>query len=102
MLRLLWTFPIRSRVCACRLPCRVNRSSTCRAFSACNRRYNISTSVAAQDEISAKPQAGFFLRAYQEECVEAILTAFREGRRQVGVSLATGAGKTVTSFVLRT
>jgi primosomal protein N' len=35
------------------------------------------------------------LRPYQEECVEACLTAIAEGRRRLGISLATGAGKTV-------
>jgi primosomal protein N' len=35
------------------------------------------------------------LRPYQEECVEAVLTAINEGKRRLGISLATGAGKTV-------
>jgi hypothetical protein len=35
------------------------------------------------------------LRPYQEECVDAVLTAIAEGKRRLGISLATGAGKTV-------
>ena len=35
------------------------------------------------------------LRPYQEECVEAWLNAIEEGKRRLGISLATGAGKTV-------
>jgi len=35
------------------------------------------------------------LRPYQEECVDACLQAIEEGKRRLGISLATGAGKTV-------
>lgn len=35
------------------------------------------------------------LRPYQEECVDACLQAIEQGKRRLGISLATGAGKTV-------
>ncbi|ODV88754.1 hypothetical protein CANCADRAFT_16551, partial [Tortispora caseinolytica NRRL Y-17796] len=35
------------------------------------------------------------LRPYQEKCIDSILTAINNGTNRVGVSLATGAGKTV-------
>lgn len=35
------------------------------------------------------------LRPYQEECVDACLKAIRDGKRRLGISLATGGGKTV-------
>ena len=42
-----------------------------------------------------QPSQNRSLRPYQEECVEACLNAIQEGKRRLGISLATGAGKTV-------
>jgi primosomal protein N' len=42
-----------------------------------------------------QPSPNRSLRPYQEECVEACLKAIGEGKRRLGISLATGAGKTV-------
>lgn len=49
--------------------------------------------------VTQAPPAGerLKLRDYQEECVQTVVAALTEGRRQVGVSLATGSGKTVRS-----
>ncbi|KAK4231283.1 putative ATP-dependent helicase IRC3 [Podospora fimiseda] len=35
------------------------------------------------------------LRAYQEECIQSVLAAIENGQKRLGVSLATGSGKTV-------
>ncbi|KAI0478782.1 P-loop containing nucleoside triphosphate hydrolase protein [Xylariaceae sp. FL0804] len=35
------------------------------------------------------------LRYYQEECIQSVLASVRQGQKRLGISLATGAGKTV-------
>ncbi|KAI1205759.1 P-loop containing nucleoside triphosphate hydrolase protein [Annulohypoxylon truncatum] len=35
------------------------------------------------------------LRDYQEECIQSVLTSVKNGHKRLGISLATGAGKTV-------
>ncbi|KAI0815785.1 P-loop containing nucleoside triphosphate hydrolase protein [Xylaria sp. FL0064] len=35
------------------------------------------------------------LRKYQEECIQSVLSSLQQGHKRVGISLATGAGKTV-------
>ena len=36
------------------------------------------------------------LRNYQEECIQAVLTHLNDGHKRLGVSLATGSGKTAS------
>jgi hypothetical protein len=57
--------------------------------------------VAPRDTSPGLPSKGITLRNYQLESIEAVLKAFEEGKRQVGVSLATGSGKTVRECPLR-
>lgn len=40
------------------------------------------------------------LRDYQLECIQSVVSAFKSGHKRVGVSLATGGGKTVGGFLL--
>ena len=46
---------------------------------------------------STKPflPTGIVLRDYQEEAIQSVLKYLDEGHRRLGISLATGAGKTV-------
>lgn len=44
---------------------------------------------------TAVPTAPFQLRDYQEECIQTVLQHIDLGHRRMGVSLATGSGKTV-------
>lgn len=59
-------------------------------------------------EASSSPQnlglgakAAIRLRGYQEECIQSVLSYLAKGHRRLGISLATGSGKTV-SFELNT
>lgn len=46
------------------------------------------------------PGSNIVLRDYQEECIQAVLKYLDEGHRRLGISLATGAGKTVDTMKL--
>ncbi len=49
-----------------------------------------------------KPAAGpplkIRLRQYQEECIQAVLSYLEKGHKRLGISLATGSGKTVSQI----
>jgi superfamily II DNA or RNA helicase len=41
------------------------------------------------------PQEAIRLRQYQEECIQSVLSYLEKGHKRLGISLATGSGKTV-------
>lgn len=43
-----------------------------------------------------KPQ----LRDYQQECIKSVINSLKNGHKRVGISLATGSGKTVSPSLL--
>ncbi|RAH71721.1 DEAD/DEAH box helicase [Aspergillus aculeatinus CBS 121060] len=56
------------------------------------------SAVAYSDEApaAAAPEPpGIVLRDYQEECIQSVLDHLKQGHKRLGISLATGAGKTV-------
>ena len=42
------------------------------------------------------------LREYQEECIQSVLSYLRKGHKRLGISLATGSGKTVSAITENT
>ncbi|KAK8042644.1 P-loop containing nucleoside triphosphate hydrolase protein [Apiospora phragmitis] len=49
-----------------------------------------------QENTKAPPQPQpVRLRAYQEECIQSVLSSVQNGHKRLGISLATGSGKTV-------
>lgn len=44
------------------------------------------------------PPSGIRLRQYQEECIESVLSYLDRGHKRLGISLATGSGKTVITL----
>ncbi|KAJ5665415.1 ATP-dependent helicase IRC3 [Penicillium maclennaniae] len=49
----------------------------------------------ARSSPPSSPGSSIVLRDYQEECIQSVLKYLDEGERRLGVSLATGAGKTL-------
>jgi len=49
-------------------------------------------------ELAINPPAGIRLRQYQEECIQSVLTHLDKGHKRLGISLATGSGKTVSKI----
>lgn len=50
--------------------------------------------LASNEEPPSQP-AGIRLREYQEECIQSVLSHLNIGHKRLGISLATGSGKTV-------
>jgi Type III restriction enzyme, res subunit len=55
------------------------------------RRYATGSSIVSP----VRPPLKIRLRQYQEECIQAVLSHLDQGHKRLGVSLATGSGKTV-------
>jgi len=73
---------------------------TCRAqgFSKIRSRQLCTTSHRATSAVPRQPIPEITklqLRDYQEECIQSVLSSFDNGHKRLGISLATGAGKTV-------
>lgn len=58
-----------------------------------------STLPRVQQAAVASPRQTIVLRDYQEECIQAVLSHLDQGHKRMGVSLATGSGKTVSNFL---
>jgi superfamily II DNA or RNA helicase len=51
--------------------------------------------VTTNPEPLTNPNVGIRLRQYQEECIQSVLSHLSQGHKRLGISLATGSGKTV-------
>ena len=59
------------------------------------RRPHVRALATAVEQASTVPQTAIKLREYQEECIQAVLSYLERGHKRLGISLATGSGKTV-------
>lgn len=55
---------------------------------------SLASTPASVDQTLGLP-AGIRLREYQEECIQSVLSYLERGEKRLGISLATGSGKTV-------
>lgn len=63
------------------------------------RRYVSATRPTCLEIPSPKAPVKIQLRQYQEECIQAVLASLQQGKKRLGISLATGSGKTVSFFI---
>ncbi|KAI1377564.1 P-loop containing nucleoside triphosphate hydrolase protein [Hypoxylon crocopeplum] len=54
-----------------------------------------STSIKVLATDASRVFQGIRLRDYQEECIQSVLGSLKRGQKRLGISLATGAGKTI-------
>ncbi|KAF1993421.1 P-loop containing nucleoside triphosphate hydrolase protein, partial [Amniculicola lignicola CBS 123094] len=55
----------------------------------------VGPAVASLQPVSTPPALRIQLREYQEECIQSVLSYLEKGHKRLGISLATGSGKTV-------
>ncbi|KAI1437172.1 P-loop containing nucleoside triphosphate hydrolase protein [Xylaria sp. CBS 124048] len=78
--------------------CVLTRSSlrsSSRSFPLFRFRFTGSPQVRLPPAIQIRSFHPVQLREYQEECIQTVLAALEQGHKRIGISLATGAGKTV-------
>lgn len=68
------------------------RALNVRSFTSCAQKTRAS---AASEPLSPQPSPAIRLRNYQEECIQSVLSYLDKGHKRLGISLATGSGKTV-------
>lgn len=54
------------------------------------------SSALQEQQLPQKLNTTIRLRQYQEECIQSVLTYLEKGHKRLGISLATGSGKTVS------
>jgi ATP-dependent helicase IRC3 len=60
------------------------------------RRLATSPALLPTNVVESSPPLKIRLRQYQEECIQAVLSHLEKGYKRLGISLATGSGKTVS------
>ena len=61
------------------------------------RRYLASVAATSPSVIADE---AIHLRQYQEECIQSVLSHLTKGQKRLGISLATGSGKTVSEPII--